>query len=187
LRNGKPLPADLHCQPGDNAEGERDLQREQGAVARLARHLDTAADLFQVLAHHIQPDPASGDIADHLGGGKAGFENQVEDLVTAHRAAFGGGDQSGGDRLGDDAVFIQPVPVIADHDGDGVARLPRRDGEQTNLALAIGEASGRRFDPVVDRIADDVGQRVADRLDHLAVEFNVAAVEIDHHLLAEFR
>ena len=31
-----------------------------------------------------------------------------------------------------------------------------------------------------------MGERVADHLDHFAVEFNIAAFEIDQHLLAEF-
>ena len=45
--------------------------------------------------------------------------------------------------------------------------------------------SAGRFDAVVDRVADDVGQRIADHLDHLAVELDVAALDIDQHLLAE--
>jgi hypothetical protein len=38
---------------------------------------------------------------------------------------------------------------------------------------------------VIDRVADDVGQRIADHLDHLAIELDVAALDIDQHLLAE--
>ena len=66
------------------------------------------------------------------------------------------------------------------------AGLARGNRQQTDLALASGEAGRRGFDPVVDGVADQVGERIADRFDHLAVEFDVAAVAIDHHLLAEF-
>ena len=38
---------------------------------------------------------------------------------------------------------------------------------------------------MVDGIADDVGQRIAHHLDHFAIEFDLAAFEIDHDLLAE--
>ena len=44
---------------------------------------------------------------------------------------------------------------------------------------------GGRLDAMIDRVADDVGQRIADHLDHLAIELDVAAVDIDQHLLAE--
>ena len=63
--------------------------------------------------------------------------------------------------------------------------MPRGDGEQADLALALGKACRRALDPVVDGVADDVGERIADRLDHLAVQLHVAAVKVDHHLLAE--
>jgi hypothetical protein len=36
-----------------------------------------------------------------------------------------------------------------------------------------------------ETIADDVRQRIADHLDHLAVEFDIAAFDVDQHLLAE--
>ncbi len=38
---------------------------------------------------------------------------------------------------------------------------------------------------MIDRIADDVGQRIADHLDHLAVELNVAAVHHEQNLLGK--
>ncbi len=38
---------------------------------------------------------------------------------------------------------------------------------------------------MIDRIAHDVGQRIADHLDHLAIELDVAAFDIDQDLLAE--
>ena len=38
---------------------------------------------------------------------------------------------------------------------------------------------------MIDRIAHDVGQRIADHLDHLAVELDVAAFDVDEHLLAK--
>ena len=57
--------------------------------------------------------------------------------------------------------------------------------EDADLALARLEPLRRLFDAVIDRVADDVGQRIADHLDHLAIELDVAALDIDQHLLAE--
>ena len=49
---------------------------------------------------------------------------------------------------------------------------------------ALSRSAGS-LDAVVDGIADDVGQRIADHLDHLAIELDVAAFDIDQDLLAE--
>ena len=38
-------------------------------------------------------------------------------------------------------------------------------------------AFGRRFDTVINSVADDTGQRIADHLDHLAIEFDVAGAD----------
>ena len=186
LRDRETLPARLDRQPGDDAERQRDLEREGGALAGDARDLDRAADFLEVLAHHIKTHAAPGDVADGLGGGESGFEDEVQDLVARHGGALGGGDEAGGDGLGGDPFLVQPAPVVGEHDRDRIARLPRGNRQQSDLALALLQARVRRFDPVVDGIADDVGERIADRLDHLAVEFDIAAVKIDHHLLAEF-
>ena len=57
--------------------------------------------------------------------------------------------------------------------------------QDADLALAGLQPFGRRLDAVIDRVADDVGQGIADHLDHLAIELDVAALDIDQHLLAE--
>ena len=60
------------------------------------------------------------------------------------------------------------------------------EAQEADFALAVLEASGGLFDPVIDGIADDVGQRIADHLDHFAVELDLSSLEIDHDLLAQF-
>ncbi len=57
--------------------------------------------------------------------------------------------------------------------------------KDADLALAGLEPFRGLFDAVIDGVADDVGQRIADHLDHLAIEFDVAAFDVDQHLLAE--
>ena len=82
-------------------------------------------------------------------------------------------------------VAVDAAAVVHDADVDRVAGLARRDGQHAGLALAGGEAVGRVLDAVVDGVADDVQQRVADQLDHLAVELDLAVLELDEDLLAE--
>ncbi len=93
--------------------------------------------------------------------------------------------QPGGDCLGDQLLAVDALAVVDDADADFAAGLARSDGQRADLALACGEALCGRLDTVVDGVADDVDHRVAHHLDHLAVDFDVAALDLDHDLLAE--
>ena len=94
-------------------------------------------------------------------------------------------DDPGADRLFDQLLAVDAAAVVLDVDQDLVARLARRDRQDADLALAGLQPLGGLFDAVIDRVADDVGQRIADHLDHLAIELDVAALDIDQDLLAE--
>src|SRR5919107_734084 len=59
------------------------------------------------------------------------------------------------------------------------------DREDPDLALARLEPLRGQLDAVVYSVADDVRERVADHLDHFAIQLDVAAFDVDQHLLAE--
>ena len=54
-------------------------------------------------------------------------------------------------------------------------------------ALAGGDALLRLLDPVVGRVADHVGERIADHLEKLAVQLGVGALHHQLDALAELR
>ena len=58
----------------------------------LALHVDGAAQLVDVAAHHVHAHAAAGQVAHRVGGGKAGLEDQVDDLAVGQVGA--GGDQA---------------------------------------------------------------------------------------------
>ena len=84
------------------------------------------------------------------------------------------------------ATDVDPAPVVGDLDHDLVARLPRGDRQPPGIALARGPAVGGCLQPVVDRVADDVDQRIAHHLDHLAVQLDIRAVDLQRDRLAQF-
>ena len=96
-----------------------------------------------------------------------------------------GGEQPGRARLADERVAVDAAAVVGDLDQDLVARLARRDLERAGSLLAGGGALLGAFDAVIDRVADDMGERIADHLDHLAIQLDVAAVGLEADLLAE--
>src|SRR5690606_29005095 len=70
-------------------------------------------------------------------------------------------------------------------DQDLVPRLARADPQNAGRRLAGVRTVFGALDAVVDRVADDVGERIADHLDHLAVQLDVAAIDLKRHALAE--
>src|SRR3546814_19075409 len=78
----------------------------------------------------------------------------------------------------------EAAAVVADFDFDLVARLARRDRYGRGDLLARRDAILERLDAMIDRVADDMDQRIADILHHFAVEFDLAAARLKGDLLA---
>jgi hypothetical protein len=78
---------------------------------------------------------------------------------------------------------VDAAAVVAYLDQYLVSGLARADGEAAGCGLARGFPLRGALDSMVDRVADDVGERIADHLDHLAVELDVAPVYVENHLL----
>jgi hypothetical protein len=92
---------------------------------------------------------------------------------------------AGGYRFLDQLFTVDAASVILDIDEDLVARLPSGNGKQADLALAGLQTVSRLFDAVIHRVPDDVRQRIADHFDHLAIELDIAALDVDEDLLAK--
>src|SRR5207248_7380245 len=83
-----------------------------------------------------------------------------------------------------DALGVQSPAVVADLDVDLAALVEGAQGQLPRGRLARAGPLGGRLQPVVDGVADEVGQRVADRLEDRAVQLRVASLQADADLLA---
>src|SRR5690606_19734149 len=133
-----------------------------------AADLDLATERDDVALDHVHADAAARQVGQCVGGGEAGVEHQVPDLgvcgVGRHRQVALG-------RLAQDALSVQALTVVADLDDDVPALVGRAHADGAGLVLARGDAFGRHFQAVVDRVAHQVHQRVDDLLDHALVQF----------------
>jgi hypothetical protein len=84
LRYRKVLTPAAHDERRNNGQRERDAEPQDGALAGVAFHIDLAADLLHIGAHHIHAYPASGDAGHGFGRGKAGQKDQLQDLALVH-------------------------------------------------------------------------------------------------------
>ncbi len=116
---------------------------------------------------------------------RLGMKTRAVFCAGGHAVGLLGRDEAGGPRLADQSFAVDAAAVVGDLDQYLVAGLAGGDPERAGGLLAGLGAQLGRLDAVVDRVADDMGERIADHLDHLAVELDVAAVGFEPDLLAE--
>ena len=184
-RDGVGLAAGADGQRRDDGQGERDFEGQGQPLPCPAGDVDQAADPLHIGSDHVHSDPAAADLADLAGGGEARREDQSVALRLIELGGALGRQCAVRHRLGGKRGAVDSAAVVADLDQDLVARLAGADPEPARGALAAPFAFGGRLDAMVDGVADDVGQRIADDLDHLAVQLDVATVYLERDLLAE--
>ena len=94
------------------------------------------------------------------------------------RSSCGGGDQAALDGLAAELGRVDAGAVVGDLDHDLAALVAGPQGQHALGRLAGGLAGVRGLDAVVDRVADEVGQRVLDRLEQGLVELGLAALHL---------
>ena len=184
-RQDEPLTAQPHHHPVEDRERQRQDQHEAGALARDRPDLQAAAQPFDVGADDVHPDAATRDVADACRGRETGRADQLVDLLVGQDGI--GRDQAAFDRAGADRGAVDPGAVVLDPDNDPPALLlgGKADG-------AVGGLAGREphlglLDTMVDRVADHVGQRIADPLDHALVDLRPLALHLEGDTLAGLR
>ncbi len=185
LRQGEALAAGFDDQRRRDGERQRDLERKTGSMPRRRGQGDRAADRLDVLTHDIHADAAAGDIGDLFGGREARREDESVDFLVAHPFELRLGRQPQLQRLFLDPRLVEATPVVADFDGDLAGLVRGGDPHRPGRRLAEPHALVGALQPMVGAIAHEMGERIADQLDQLAVEFGVAAVGDQIDLLVQ--
>src|SRR5690606_28962171 len=126
---------------------------------------------------------AARDVADRRRRRESRQEDQRTNLLVVQ--VLLAADEPERNGLPADLLKIKPPAILLDIDDD-VA--PFVEGAQADAALGgFSEAFAlfRGFETVIDRIAEEVRQRIPQPFDHLLVEFGLLADELDVHPLAE--
>ena len=181
----KRSPFELDDQRRDDGERQRNLDGEAQPLALHRLHVDGAADLIDVVADDIEAHAAAGDAGDRLGGREARIEDELLDLLLGHALEIGLGRKPVGEHLLADARGVEAAAVVSHADHDLPALVIGGEPDRAGLGLAGGDAFGARLDAVIGRIADHVGERILDPVEHLPVELGVGTVHLELDVLAE--
>jgi hypothetical protein len=173
-----------HHQARDDRQRQRDADPERRAEAEGVRHLDPTADALDVGLDDVHADTAAGDVGDPVGGAEARLEDQPAQLLLAHPGGILRGDRAALDRPGPDGRRVQAAAVVRDLDDDLASLVEGAQSDGPLGRLADGDPLLRRLDPVVDAVAHQVGEGVADRLEDGLVQLGLPALGGQRHLLA---
>jgi hypothetical protein len=169
----------------DDRQRQRDRQPQGGPVAGRRRDVDRAADRLDPGLDHVHADAAARDVGDLAGGREAGQEDELRDVARCHLRELGLRDEALLHRLRGDPLGVDAAAVVDDLEVDLAGLVVGAELQRPLGGLAPRDAVVRQLDAVVDRVADQVGQRVLDGLEHAAVELGVPALHLELHLLAE--
>ena len=183
-RNDVATLAHADQQPIDDRQRQRQAQRDLGALAGLTGDIDVAAQRIDRAPHHIHADTAAGDAGDLVRRREAGLHDELEQLAVGRLGAGREQPLFLGALL--DARAVQAGTIIGNGDQHLVAQMARRKLDAALARLACRLARPRQLDAVVDRIADQMDQRVGQALDQRLVEFGVLARQHEFDFLAEF-
>ena len=165
------LVAQLDQHPLDHRQRQRKRDREGRALTlgRLDHH--AAAQTHDLSAHHVQADTAPGQGRDLVLGGEPGKEQQLVDL--GGRQIGAGGDQAAILRDLADLGAVDAAAIVRHLDLDTTGPVGGRQRDRAFLRLAAALAGHAVLQPVIDRVADHVGQRLDQAFDHGLVDLGL--------------
>ena len=131
----------------------------------------------------VETDAASGDFGDFVGGAEAGRENQLETFELVELLGFLGGDNSALDGAADDFFAVEPFAVVGDFDHDLIAVVIGVQADRAARGFSGRLALRGRFDAVVGGVADQVRQRIGERVENALVEVGVLSGDFERDVL----
>ena len=149
-----------------DCQRQRQTDREAGDLSASRVDFDRPVEADDLGADDIHADAAAGDVGNLGGGAEAGLPDQLVEF------AFG---QGFGSRLREQAAFHGRLPhpltvdaaaIVFDGDKHVVAAMGGGQPDRGHLRLARCGPGCGRLDPVVDRVANEMIERVADLIDH---------------------
>ena len=154
-----------------------------GTKTRTAVDFDRASDGLDVGPHHVHAHSPARHVRHGLGRGKARLEDELQYPLIGQRCRVGCGDQAPGHGLLANSFDVDPASVVRDFDRHPPALIECSQREPPDARLAGCQPNLRGLDAVVDRVANQMRERITDAFDERAVEFRISPVDRELNLL----
>ena len=132
----------------------------------------------------MQADAAPGKRADRLDRAEAALENQRNRFAVFQRVGVLRRNQGQLDGLLFHALGVNAAPIVLNFDNDLIALVARRHGNDSLTRFPCLFALFRRFDAVINRVADEMNQRLAQHIHDGFVQFRFRAENPHVHVFS---
>ena len=173
-----------HCL--NDRKGKRQLDLEDGALIDVGLNVNMTRKGLNLAADNVHADAASGNIGNLLRSREARQEDEADRIRIVETICLLLRNHALLDRLAADLARINARAVIRDHDDDVVPLMPRDETDFTDARLSLFLACIRALNAVVERVAQEVHDRIADLVDNGTIQLGLLTLDREVDLLAEF-
>ena len=153
-------------------------------MAGDALHIHHATDLLDVGLDYVHANAAPRDVGDPFGCRKSGEEDEVQRFALRHAGGVIRRDRAAFDRFSLYPIDIDSRTIVADLDVDLPAFMEGSQRQSAFQRLSRLLSLLWQLDAVIDRVANEMSQRVLDRLDNRLVQLGVGPLHVNPHLFS---
>jgi hypothetical protein len=125
-----------------------------------------AVQRLDAVAHDIHADAAAGYVRHLIDGGETGYEDNLEGCLFVHRGDCALGKQALLYGAALEFLGVQSLAIVLHFNHYIGAASVGREIDAADGGLALLGAVGFGLDAMVGGVADDMGERIADAVDH---------------------
>ena len=114
------------------------------------------------------------------------MEDERREFLNGKIVGEIGMNQPGFDRTTTDRSEIESLAIVRDIDFDRVFVAPRFNPNATDFWLPGRNAILRCFETMIDRVTNQMEERLTQTVENRSVEFELGTEDLDLHSLAEF-
>ena len=175
----------LDDQHRKNRERKRKRYSEGRADADFGFDFHAAVQFLDAGLYDVHTDSAPRNARCLIFRRETRQEHKVEALRRIQTVRGVSVDKTFFEGLAPKRVRAHAAPVIAYFDHYVIAFLPRHQAHDALFGLARRPAVFRHFNAVINGVANEMNQRIAEIVDHRAIELRVLAFEHEIHVLSE--
>src|SRR5208337_2236801 len=174
-RNGEQATPDTEEQGLDASQGQGDTKLNAGAESLGGSNVHGAFEAVEDGAHDVHAYTTSGNFSDFRGGAEARFEDEVKGVLVADAIGVVGFDEAVANGVLANEIEVHAAAIVANFDNDLSALMVslERDGAARGFAGAEAHVGG--FDTMINGVADQVGERLGERVKNPFVQVGVFA------------
>ena len=170
----------------NDGKSQRQLDLKDRAFIDVCLDIHVSRECFDLTAHNVHTDAASGDVCNLFRCREPRQEDQANGIRIVEAVRLTLRNHSLLDRLSANLVRINARTVIRDHDDDVISLMTRNESDLADARFPLCLTRIGALNTVVEGVAQKVHDRIPDLIDNGAVKLCLLALDGEVDLLPQF-